>query len=197
MPGICGCGAPDSGDSDNDGILNCIDACQFDSSNDADGDGVCGNVDNCPTVANASQADTDGDGRGNVCDNCPTTANPTQTDTDNDGIGDACEVTTDSDGDGVPDAQDRCAGTTLNGPVPTSGSLGPNQVGDNNLPNGNNPGFNFAYGCSCSQILTRCFPGNTLGQFKTGCTKGTVNVFNTKTGWAKDLNVNSTPDCLE
>ncbi len=48
-----------------------------------------------------------------------------------------------------------------------------------------------------SQILDRCFPGNTNGQYKSGCTAGTVNVFNAMTGWAKDLNHDGVPDCLQ
>ncbi|HQL53920.1 MAG TPA: C1 family peptidase [Phycisphaerae bacterium] len=45
-PGTCGCGTPDV-DSDDDGVMDC--------------------VDNCPETANADQADADTDGVGDVC----------------------------------------------------------------------------------------------------------------------------------
>ncbi len=85
MPGICGCGVPDT-DTDDDGTADCND--------------------NCPLVANPDQLDTDGDGLGDACDNCPAVANPDQLDTDGDGLGDVCDP--DDDDDGVPDGEDNC-----------------------------------------------------------------------------------------
>jgi subtilisin-like proprotein convertase family protein len=116
-----------SPDTDNDGVLDCVDNCvttpnpsQTDSDNDGRGD-AC---DNCPNNANPGQQDSDNDGRGDACDNCPNNANPGQEDTDNDGTGDACDgcpndpnktapgfcgcgfSEADSDNDGTPDCAD-------------------------------------------------------------------------------------------
>jgi len=121
-PGSCGCGVPDTPDTDQDGWG---DAC-----------------DNCPTVPNADQTDSDGDGVGDACDNCPSVANAGQEDLDGDGVGDACDPDldndgvdngqdncptvanadqTDSDADGVGDACDACSGTPAGLPVNESG----------------------------------------------------------------------------
>ncbi len=46
-PGICGCGVPDIGDIDSDGILDCVDQCNGDdASGDTDIDGTCNDIDN-------------------------------------------------------------------------------------------------------------------------------------------------------
>ena len=102
-PGICGCGIPDTGDTDSDGILNC--------------------VDNCPAEYNPLQEDGDGDGIGDVCD--------ADTDSDNDGLIDSVETNTglyvsptdtgtdpnnpDTDGDGLSDGDE--VNTYLTGPL--------------------------------------------------------------------------------
>jgi Putative metal-binding motif/FG-GAP repeat/FG-GAP-like repeat/HYR domain len=85
------CTAPDS---DQDGVVECVDNCrsrpnpdQRDSDQDGFGD-VC---DNCPSAANAAQQDVDGDFVGDACDNCPASGNPDQADTNNDGSGNACQ----------------------------------------------------------------------------------------------------------
>ncbi len=46
-PGICGCGVPDSGDADSDGVLDCVDQCTGnDATGDTDTDGTCNDIDN-------------------------------------------------------------------------------------------------------------------------------------------------------
>ncbi|HMN06381.1 MAG TPA: thrombospondin type 3 repeat-containing protein, partial [Flavobacteriales bacterium] len=72
--GVCAggnTGVDPNADSDNDGIMDCLD--------------------NCPFTFNPDQADYDGDGVGDVCDNCIWTYNPDQADSDGDGVGDACQ----------------------------------------------------------------------------------------------------------
>jgi len=55
--GVCEC---DSSDLDQDGLLDCIDVCEFDADNDEDGDGVCGDVDQCPDTFVGSTVDVNG-----------------------------------------------------------------------------------------------------------------------------------------
>ena len=94
----------------------------------------------------------------------------------------------DSDGDGVDDENDVCLGTDLNGPVPTSGTLRPNHLGD---------GTTTADGCNASQILA-CKGGNTTGEQKYGVSPGQQNVFANRLGWAQDVNpADGTPDCFQ
>jgi len=124
-PGQCGCGTADS-DGDLDGIVDCIDNCEFlpnPAQEDADGDGVGDACDNCPDVPNAGQADADGDQSGDACDPCPLEF---PNDADGDGLcapDDACPQDPakygpelcgcgvpddDADGDGAPDCVDEC-----------------------------------------------------------------------------------------
>jgi hypothetical protein len=83
---------------------------------DTDEDGIPDSLDNCDFAANADQLDTDGDGEGNACDadddgdgvldgadNCPLVANPDQADFDLDGIGDTCDPAT-----GPPSNKEQC-----------------------------------------------------------------------------------------
>jgi len=65
----------------------------------------------------------------------------------------------DSDNDGVPNTEDKC----------------PNTVGSQ-----------IVYGCSCNQILG-FKPGNSKGEYKYGCSQGTIDVFTKQIGWAKGL----------
>ena len=93
----------DDGDTDGDGIADCLDP-------DDDNDGVPDPNDNCQLVANPAQLDSDEDTLGNACDtdddndnvidqldNCPLDKNVAQLDFDFDGLGDACD--SDKDGD--------------------------------------------------------------------------------------------------
>ncbi|HKQ47961.1 MAG TPA: hypothetical protein VJZ71_07830, partial [Phycisphaerae bacterium] len=135
-PGVCGCGVPDVGDADEDGVLDCVDpcpedffddsdndgscdsadACPHDPDNDADSDGVCGDVDACPGTpseedadsngCSCSQLDADSDGVDNCEDECPET--PLDEEADADGC--SCSQR-DPDNDGVDDCNDDCADT--------------------------------------------------------------------------------------
>jgi hypothetical protein len=124
-------------DSDNDGVPDSSDNCDFtpnpdqrntdgDALGDAcdpddDNDTIPDAGDNCPTTPNTNQQNSDTDAMGDACDpdddndavpdasdNCPLVANPGQEDVDDDGIGDACDPLIDSDDDGVEDDDDNC-----------------------------------------------------------------------------------------
>ncbi len=65
---------------------------------DSDDDGVLDSIDNCQFVKNSLQGDEDGDSIGDRCDNCPVVANADQRNRgellsghDADGLGDACD----------------------------------------------------------------------------------------------------------
>jgi hypothetical protein len=46
LPGVCGCGVPDSGDADSDGVFDCVDQCNGDDfTGDTDTDGICNDID--------------------------------------------------------------------------------------------------------------------------------------------------------
>ena len=44
-PGVCGCNKSDSGDSDGDGVLDCVDECPNDPDKSREGLCDCGNKD--------------------------------------------------------------------------------------------------------------------------------------------------------
>jgi hypothetical protein len=120
-----------NGDSDLDGVRDCVDP---DDDNDGDpdvsdcrplnsaihhgADEVCDGLDNnCVDGADEGFPDTDADGQADCVDgdddqdgiidgldNCPLTANTDQKNTDSDLLGDACDVDDDNDGD--PDLTD-------------------------------------------------------------------------------------------
>ena len=87
---------PQNQDTDDDGVLDSVDAFPFDFYEvaDSDSDGLGDNSDNCSNAYNPDQKNSDGDFYGDVCDNCPYVSNPDQTDTDTDGKGDACDYDT-------------------------------------------------------------------------------------------------------
>ena len=77
---------------------------------DSDNDGIDNSVDNCDFNSNPGQEEADANGWGNPCDdtdrdnrpweqdNCPFVSNADQTDLDGDGVGDVCDFDTDNDG---------------------------------------------------------------------------------------------------
>lgn len=78
-PGQCGCGQPETGDTDDDGRADCVDQCPNNpradcggcaNGQDSDSDGICTAVDNCPAVRNPDQSNVDGDATGDACDAC-------------------------------------------------------------------------------------------------------------------------------
>ncbi|MFH1456353.1 MAG: LamG domain-containing protein [archaeon] len=96
----------------------------------------------------------------------------------------------DSDNDGVYDENDKCPSTTL--PESVSETLRPNHYSDidGDLIFETNTGDSSltiidTYGCSCEQILT-CKPGNNEGEYKFGCTEGTMNVWTSQTAWSTE-----------
>ena len=135
-------------DSDNDGVRNGRDACQFTPSgavvgvdgcssaeSDSDGDGVPNNNDQCPdSVYGASvdangcelQPDADGDGVDDGNDACPNT--PTGAAVDGNGCADS---QLDDDNDGVTNDRDLCPNTLPNTTVDASGcKVEPDADGD-------------------------------------------------------------------
>ncbi len=161
---------PTPSDTDSDGIPNWRDT-------DSDNDGIDDSVE---TVV-----DSDNDGVSNYVD----------LDSDNDGVSDEEEGTDDSDGDGIPnyldndndedgdgvlDVDDKCSGTTI---WYSSDGLRPNHYDSSNMD------LTTTYGCSCDQILY-CKPGNNNGEYKWGCTEGTMNVWTDQIGWSPDCQAN-------
>ena len=109
--------------------------------------------------------DTDGDGVLDRDDKCPGYA---ETDSDNDGKPDNCDrcpldENDDADNDAVCGDADKCPNTTEDEPYEP-----------------------LIYGCSCRQILD-LKPGNNKGEYKNGCSPGTVNLFTRQIGWARKL----------
>ena len=107
----------------------------------------------------------------------------------------------DADNDAVNDCSgdDKCFNTLAPEGVPTLG-LDPNHYADvdgdtifeTNTGSKNNPVIGDSsyllsgvYGCSCEQILS-CKPGEDAGEYKYGCSAGTMNIWTSQIGWAPD-----------
>jgi len=86
----------------------------------------------------------------------------------------------DEDDDGICNDADKCAGTT--GWYSSEG-LNPNHYDSSNL------NLATTFGCSCEQILF-CKPGNNNGEYKFGCSQGTMNVWTKQIGWSPFCQVN-------
>jgi hypothetical protein len=97
-------------------------------------------------------------------------------DDDCDGEIDELPECTDADLDGIPDTIDKCADTVA---WFASEGLRPNHYDSSNMD------YAATYGCGCDQILF-CKPGANNGEYKFGCTEGTMNVWATQTGWSLD-----------
>jgi outer membrane protein OmpA-like peptidoglycan-associated protein len=125
----------DTGDADNDGIVNSDDKCPTDAEDkdgfqdddgcpdpDNDGDGIPDGADKCPGEAEDKDGfqdddgcpdlDNDGDGIPDSADKCPMEPEDKDGFQDNDGCDDP-----DNDNDGIPDVVDQCAteAETING----------------------------------------------------------------------------------
>ena len=129
----------------------------------------------------------------NPFDNCVNDQNPLQENFDRDELGDICDP--DDDNDGVIDVNDLCRFSVLPESTPTERLL-PNHYADidgdgyfesvnpkTHLIVENAVSFGRTFGCSCKEILA-AKPGDTLGEFKFGCTKGTLDVWSGQKGWA-------------
>ncbi|MBX3242534.1 MAG: OmpA family protein [Chitinophagaceae bacterium] len=114
---------PPPPDTDNDGIVDSLDACptvaglaQFNGCPDSDGDGIPDKDDKCPDVKGLQKyngcpiPDTDGDGINDEEDKCPNQPGVAKYN--------GCPIP-DTDGDGVNDEEDRCP--ALPGPVSNQG----------------------------------------------------------------------------
>ncbi|RLG24161.1 hypothetical protein DRN85_08100 [Methanosarcinales archaeon] len=117
----------------------------------------------------------------------------------------------DDDNDGVNDCyEDKCLNTVIPEGVPTTGDLRPNHhavlnnlvlyggtnVWKTNTGSANSPVITDSqytivdtFGCSCEQILF-CKPGNNAGEYKWGCSEGTMHVWTSQIGWAPDCQTN-------
>jgi hypothetical protein len=102
-------------DSDNDGVRNGIDTCQFTPS------GAVVDVDGC----SSAESDSDGDGVPNNNDQCPDSAYGASVDTN------GCELQPDADEDGVDDANDACPNTPSGATVDANGCAD-SQLDDDN-----------------------------------------------------------------
>ncbi len=114
---------PPPPDTDNDGIVDSLDACptvaglaQFNGCPDSDGDGVPDKDDKCPDVKGLEKyngcpiPDTDGDGINDEEDKCPNQPGVAKYN--------GCPIP-DTDGDGVNDEEDKCP--ALAGPASNQG----------------------------------------------------------------------------
>jgi len=148
-PGVCGCDTPDI-DTDNDGTMDCIDACPNDAAKmapgtcgcgqddnlDSDQDGTVDCLDECPQDAAKTQSgicgcgtpdvDSDNDGTVDCLDDCPLDATKLAPGVCGCGGGTICECTDanngiDVDQDGVPDCRDVCTDTPVGDAVDESG----------------------------------------------------------------------------
>jgi len=103
----------------------------------------------------------------------------------------------DEDGDNVPDDEDRCLGTILPESVPTRTLRKrhfANVDTDGIFETRETPGGPIVdsqydlvdtFGCTCEQIL-ECKPGQNRGEYKFGCSIGTMKVWTNQIGWAPD-----------
>ncbi|MFH1724060.1 MAG: LamG-like jellyroll fold domain-containing protein [Elusimicrobiota bacterium] len=81
----------------------------------------------------------------------------------------------DEDNDGVLDEYDKCPGTA---DWRAEARLNPGHYDSSNLEPAT------TYGCACDQILSRK-PGNNRGEYKFGCSEGTLDVWTSQTGWSR------------
>jgi hypothetical protein len=109
----------------------------------------------------------------------------------------------DADNDGVLDNIDKCVDSDIPEPVPTQ-YLRPNHYAqmDEDIIFEVNTGsakdeviedseydLVDTYGCTCEQIL-ECKPGNNFGEYKWGCSEGTMNVWVNQLGWSPECQKN-------
>ena len=160
--------------------------------------------------------DADGDGYDTQCDydcdDANASVNPGATeicddlvDNDCDGYVDSadsdCGAVVDADGDGVHDDVDKCLGSAMPENVPTQ-SLRPNHYADldgdavleTNTGSTDSPviedGYSLVdtFGCTCEQVLF-CKPGGNGGEYKFGCTSGTMDIWMSQSAWSTDCQV--------
>jgi hypothetical protein len=175
----------------------------------APGDGACDLQDTCNDSGqchdNVDTEDGDEDSTPDCADGCPSDPDKVEPGVCGCGVPEAACSSEDRDGDGVSDALDRCPGTALpdmqDPDNPASfRQLGPMHAADIdgdrvlevNVGSQKSPviidswfTLDDTFGCSCEQIL-RCLPGEATGQYRFGCSTGTLAVFTSNTGWAAD-----------
>ena len=165
---------------------------------------VCNGIDdNCDRAVDENvklsfYLDDDRDGYGHLAEsvqacNAPDGYVPDNTDCNDDddaiyptaaevcnGFDDNCDGAIDdihADGDSVNDCtSDRCLGTTE---WFAEKKLNPNHYDDSNM------NLSDTYGCNCAQILD-CKAGEDKGEYKHGCSPGTIEVWIGQSGWAAD-----------